>query len=101
MIHSAALITFDTGSTIVSDFTNDKDYLINEINNLEDTGSTNYYQPLVNVDNILKDYVKSDNKEVIVLFLTDGYPNVDTRKVKCEPVDRDITMKDKMYVRIT
>ncbi len=76
--NSAALITFDTGSTIVSDFTNDKDYLINEINNLEDTGSTNYYQPLVNVDNILKDYVKSDDKEVIVLFLTDGYPNVDT-----------------------
>ena len=76
--NSAALITFDTGSTIVSNFTNDKDYLINEINNLEDTGSTNYYQPLVNVDNILKDYVKSDNKEVIVLFLTDGYPNVDT-----------------------
>ena len=76
--NSAALITFDTGSTIVSDFTNNKDYLINEINNLEVTGNTNYYQPLVNVDNILKDYVKSDNKEVIVLFLSDGYPNVDT-----------------------
>ena len=76
--NNAALITFDTGSTIVSDFTNDKDYLINEINNLEDTGSTNYYQPLVNVDTILKDYVKTDDKEVIVLFLTDGYPNEDT-----------------------
>ena len=75
--NNAALITFDTGSTIVSDFTNDKDYLINEINNLEDTGSTNYYQPLVNVETILKDYVKTDDKEVIVLFLTDGYPNVD------------------------
>ena len=75
--NNAALITFDTGSTIVADFTNDKDYLINEINNLKDTGSTNYYQPLVNVDTILKDYVKADDKEVIVLFLTDGYPNVD------------------------
>ena len=75
--NNAALITFDTESTIVSGFTNDKDYLINEINNLEDTGSTNYYQPLVNVDTILKDYVKTDDKEVIVLFLTDGYPNVD------------------------
>ena len=75
--NSAALITFDTGSTIVSDFTNDKDYLISEINNLKDTGSTNYYQPLVNVETILKDYVKTDDKEVIVLFLTDGYPNVD------------------------
>ena len=76
--NNAALITFDTGSTIVSDFTNDKDYLIQEINNLEDTGNTNYYQPLVNVDKILKDYVKTDDKEVIVLFLTDGYPNEDT-----------------------
>ena len=75
--NNVALITFDTGSTIVSDFTNDKDYLINAINNLEDTGSTNYYQPLVNVDKILKDYVKTNDKEVIVLFLTDGYPNVD------------------------
>ena len=76
--NNAALITFDTCSTIVSDFTNDKDYLIQEINNLEDTGNTNYYQPLVNVDKILKDYVKTDDKEVIVLFLTDGYPNEDT-----------------------
>ena len=76
--NNAALITFDTESTIVSDFTNDKDYLIQEINNLKDTGSTNYYQPLVNVDTILKDYVKTDDKEVIVLFLTDGYPNEDT-----------------------
>ena len=76
--NNAALITFDTESTIVSDFTNDKDYLINEINNLGDTGSTNYYQPLVNVDTLLKDYVKTDDKEVIVLFLTDGYPNEDT-----------------------
>ena len=75
--NNAALITFDTGSTIVSDFTNDKDYLINEINNLKDTGSTNYYQPLVNVDTILQDYQKKDDKDVIVLFLTDGYPNVD------------------------
>ena len=75
--NNAALITFDTGSTIVSDFTNDKVYLINEINNLKGTGSTNYYQPLVNVDTILKDYVKTDDKEVIVLFLTDGYPNID------------------------
>ena len=76
--NQVALITFDTSSTIVSDFTNDKDTLINQINALEDTGSTNYYQALVNVDTILQDYQKTNNKEVIVLFLTDGYPNVDT-----------------------
>ena len=76
--NQVALITFDTESTIVSDFTNDKDTLVNQINALEDTGSTNYYQALVNVDTILQDYQKTNNKEVIVLFLTDGYPNVDT-----------------------
>ena len=76
--NSVALITFDTASTIVSDFTNDKVALINQINELQDTGSTNYYQALVNVDTILQDYQKTNDKEVIVLFLTDGYPNVDT-----------------------
>ena len=76
--NQVALITFDTSSTIVSDFTNDKVALINQINSLQYTGSTNYYQALVNVDTILQDYQKTNNKEVIVLFLTDGYPNVDT-----------------------
>ena len=74
----AALITFDTESRIVSDLTNDKAFLIQEVNNLTDIGTTNYYQALVNVDTILKDYEKEENREMIVLFLTDGYPNEDT-----------------------
>lgn len=76
--NQVALITFDTTSTIVSDFTSDKDKLISQINDLQVQGSTNYYQALVNVDNILKDYTKQDNRDAIVLFLTDGYPNVNT-----------------------
>ena len=74
----AALITFDTESQIVSGLTNDKDLLTHEVNNLTDTGNTNYYQALVNVDTILKDYQEEENREMIVLFLTDGYPNEDT-----------------------
>ena len=74
----AALITFDTSSQIVSELTNDKELLTNEIDNLQDTGSTNYYQALVNVDNLLQNYQKESGREMIVLFLTDGYPNVDT-----------------------
>ena len=73
----AALITFDTSSQIVSELTNDEEQLIHEIDNLQDTGSTNYYQALVNVDSILQDYQKESGREMIVLFLTDGYPNVD------------------------
>ena len=76
--NQVSLITFDTASTIVSDFTSDKDTIVNQINALQVTGSTNYYQALVNVDTILQDYQKTNDKEVIVLFLTDGYPNVDT-----------------------
>ena len=72
-----SLITFDTSSRIVSNFTNDKEMLINMINNLYASGSTNYYQALVNVDTVLKDYQKESNREVITLFLTDGYPNID------------------------
>ena len=74
----AALITFGSSSQIVSELTNDEKLLANEIDNLQATDLTNYYQALVNVDNILQDYKQEDNREMIVLFLTDGYPNVDT-----------------------
>ena len=74
----AALITFDTKSRIISELTNDEELLTNEIDNLQVAGSTNYYQALVNVDSILQNYKKESGREMIVLFLTDGYPNVDT-----------------------
>ena len=74
----AALITFDTSSQIVSELTNDEELLTSVIDNLQETGTTNYYQALVNVDSILQDYKKESNREMIVLFLTDGYPNEDT-----------------------
>ena len=65
----AALITFDTTSTIISGLTNDVESLTNQINELTTTGSTNYYQALVNVDSILQNYTKEANKEMVVLFL--------------------------------
>ena len=74
----AALITFDTESRIISELTNDEELLTNEIDNLQVAGSTNYYQALVNVNSILQNYKKESDGEMIVLFLTDGYPNVDT-----------------------
>ena len=80
----AALITFDSSSQIVSELTNDEELLTSEIDNLQDTGSTNYYQALVNVDSILQDYQKEFGREMIVLFLTDGYPNVDTPNEKAQ-----------------
>ena len=73
-----ALISFDSNSTLISGLTNDKNILINDINNLSSTGSTNYYKALLNVEEILKNYTKQSNRECIVMFLTDGYPNQDT-----------------------
>lgn len=72
------LITFDTDSTIINDFTNDKEALINSIDSLVAEGQTNYYQALVKVDEVLKNYQASSNTRTVVLFLTDGYPVTDT-----------------------
>ena len=72
-----ALITFDTTSTILSDFTNDKDELIEKLETIEVKGATNYNAALKNVDIVMDEYVKDKEKDVVTLFLTDGYPNYD------------------------
>ncbi len=76
--NQAALITFDTTSEIIEELTNDEEKLISEIYGLETKGNTNYYQALVNVESLLKNYKPQSNRECIVLFLTDGYPNENT-----------------------
>ncbi len=73
----AGLITFESSSQIVTDFISDKDELISMVNDLSTLGATNYYQAFINVDSILKNYVKKDDRDCIVLFLTDGSPNVE------------------------
>lgn len=70
------LISFDTSSKIISDFTNDKEVLINKVNNLSNRGLTNYYNALVSVDELLK----RNNKiqKCLTLFLVASSPNVNT-----------------------
>lgn len=74
----AGLIIFDGNSKIISNFTYDGVSLKEKINDLETGDITNYYAALKDVDTVLKTYTKEKNKECIVLFLTDGYPNDDT-----------------------
>ncbi len=69
-----SLIEFNSYATIHTDFTNDKNLLMNEINSLEVSNSTNYYNAFFKVDELLQNYQKEDNREVIMMFLTDGYP---------------------------
>ena len=73
-----SIIEFNTNATLLSDFTNNTVELTEKINNLQATGGTNYYQALVKLDEILKNYQKEKGREVLTLFLTDGYPGIDT-----------------------
>lgn len=72
------LITFNSTSEILSNLTNNKEILKNSINTITADGETNYYAALKNVENILEVYKPENNREFIVVFFTDGYPNIDT-----------------------
>ena len=74
----AALISFNDNSSILSNLTNDRDQLVNTINSISTSGDTNYYKALLSVESILQTYQQEKNRDLIVLFLTDGYPNVET-----------------------
>ena len=73
-----ALITFESGSTILSPFTDNKNDIIAQLNAIEVLGCTNYNAALLNVNSIMNGYTKQNNRDVVTLFLTDGYPNEDT-----------------------
>ena len=72
-----AFITYESNSSIVSEFTNDKDIIIDKINSLSAGGNTNYNASLKNVEELMKNYTKENDKDIITLFLTDGCPNDD------------------------
>ena len=73
-----AIIEFNTNAAILSDFTNNTSELTDKINNLQATGVTSYYRALVKLEELLIKYQKEDNRELTVLFLTDGVPSSDT-----------------------
>ena len=74
----AGVISFSNDSQILLGLTNNKNNLNDVIDSLEVTGDTNYYQALVDVEELLKGYKKENNRDLVVLFLTDGYPNIDS-----------------------
>jgi hypothetical protein len=80
--NNIALITFDSSATIVSNFINDKDMMLNYITNLSNAGNTNYNSAFLKVIELMDGYHKDDNHDLITLFLTDGYPNKDTPNEK-------------------
>ncbi|MBR6133990.1 VWA domain-containing protein [Candidatus Saccharibacteria bacterium] len=74
----AALVNFNSNAEVLSTFTNDKDSLLEKIDALDDTGCTNYYQGFLKAEDVLDGYVKAQDREIVLLFLTDGYPNEQT-----------------------
>ena len=75
--NKVGLVVYDTNAETITGFTNDKADLVSRINALSDKGCTNYNDPLKHVNAIMENYVKQDNRDVVTLFLTDGYPNED------------------------
>jgi len=75
LANRVALVSFDSDAMIRSDFTNDKAVLLNQINQISTQGCTNYYSGLLKAEEILSDYTEQDGRRLVLLFLTDGYPN--------------------------
>ena len=74
--NNVALVTFGDEATIETDFTNYTDEVNSNIYYLSAGGRTNYDDALKKVDEIMSDYTKQPNREVVTLFLTDGYPDI-------------------------
>ncbi len=70
-----ALITFDSNATIKSNFTNNKEELSVSFGTVNMNGKSNYNNALLKVDELLRNYDKEDNKDLVVVLLTNGNPN--------------------------
>ena len=75
--NKVALISFSDNSSILSELTNDKTALEAIVDNINVGGNTNYNAAYKNVERLLDDYTYDGTRDVSVLFLTDGYPNVE------------------------
>ena len=72
-----SLITFNNSSEVISSFTKNKATILSEIDNIDSSGNSSYYAGLDSVLSVLNNYEKVDNTDLVVVFLTDGYPNID------------------------
>lgn len=70
-----ALISFSNEAQLLERFTDNEENIQNRINHLTAHGGTNYDAAFSKVNELMSIYSQSDNRSLIVLFLTDGYPN--------------------------
>lgn len=78
-----ALVRFEDVGEKLTNFSRNKTELMSTINALVEGGQTNYYDALVKAEDILEadnngaGYQKQDDKDLVVLLLTEGCPNTD------------------------
>ncbi len=76
--NKVALVKFNSEATILSGFSNDKTAMLEMIDSIDIAGCTNYFDGLLKAEEVLEGYEREEDRELILLFLTDGYPNMET-----------------------
>lgn len=81
--NKAALLSFNDDYEILSDFTSDKELLVNKLGTLTSSGeSSSYYRALVGIDKLLQDYKYDNDRECVVIFLASFLPTKDVPNEK-------------------
>ncbi len=73
-----ALISFSDAGNILSDFTNDKETIRHAIRGIEADNNTNYLAAIQTIEQLLDRNTLSNERELIILLLTDGLPQMET-----------------------
>ena len=82
--NKVGIVSFSTSAKVESNLTNDETVLLNAIEGLTPSGDTSYYQALLKLEELLVGYQEEANRELVVIFITDGYPNIDTSNEKAQ-----------------
>ncbi|HSY62061.1 MAG TPA: VWA domain-containing protein, partial [Cytophaga sp.] len=93
-ISECAITSFDDASFVNTDFTRDKNRLVQTINALTPAGGTNYNKGLNKTNAGGLDILKNGLHEKVLIFLTDGYGEVDSPAI----IQKAKAMGAKVYV---
>ncbi|MFN3307292.1 MAG: VWA domain-containing protein, partial [Candidatus Kapaibacteriota bacterium] len=77
-----AITAFDNRNYLIKDFTSDRDILINSIRQLVPNGGTNYDAAFIDLSAGAIPIAKSGKYKRIVVFLSDGQPNLEPQTEK-------------------
>lgn len=78
LIHSnnrISIISFNSESNLLVDFTNNNNLLNEKVEGLSAVGKTNYYKALTSIEEILKNYQVEKDRSCMVVFITGSFPN--------------------------